>query len=134
MVRPLRVRSVDEQGIVVSSRDDRAVDVLFDGQRIWSFWVHRDTEPLRAGRRLAPWPGPLRKFLDGRTNVVVREPGSSMSYFDEEVVFGDGTDRIRVFNKRGMKLGYDKSGKLRCFHDGARTQAQFEEDIQSLLQ
>jgi len=112
VVRPLRVRSVDEQGIVVSSQDDRAVDVLFDGQRIWSFWVRRDTEPLRAGRRLAPWPGPLRKFLDGRTNVVVREPGSSMSYFDEEVVFGDGTDRIRVVNKRGMQLGYDKSGKL----------------------
>jgi hypothetical protein len=112
VARPLRVRSVDEQGIVVSSRDDRAVDVLFDGQRIWSFWVLRDTESIRAGRRLAPWPGPLRKFLDGRTNVVVRDPGSSVSYFDGEVSFGDGEERISVVNKRGMQLGYDKSGKL----------------------
>jgi len=112
VLRPLRVRSVDEQGIVVSSRGDRAVDVFFDGQRVWSFWVRRDTEAYRAGRRLAPWPAPLQRFLDGSTRVVVREPGSSVSYFDEEISFGDGEERIRVVNKRGVQLGYDKSGKL----------------------
>ena len=112
MVRPLRVRSVDERGIVVSTRGDRAVDVYFDDQRVWSFWVRRDTEPDRAGRRLAPWPAPLGRFLDGRTRVVVREPGSPRSYFDEEVSFGDRDDRIRVVSKRGVQLGFDKSGKL----------------------
>jgi SAM-dependent methyltransferase len=112
VVRPLRVRSVDERGIVVSGRGDRAVDVLFDGQRVWSFWVRRDTEAYRAGRRLAPWPAPLQRFLDGSTRVVVRESGSSVAYFEEEVAFGDGADRIRVVNKRGLQLGYDKSGKL----------------------
>ena len=112
MARPLRVRSVDERGIVVSSQGDRAVDVLFDGRRVWSFWVRRDTEPCKAGRRLAPWPAPLSRFLDGRTNVVVRDHGSSGSYFDAEVSFGDGLERIRVVNKQGMPLGYDKSGKL----------------------
>ncbi len=112
MARPLRVRSVDERGILVSSRGDRAVDVLFDGRRVWSFWVRRDTEPVRAGRRLASWPAPLRRFLDGRTRVVVREPRSSVSYFDEEISFGDGEERIRVVNNRGVQLGFDKSGKL----------------------
>ena len=112
VARPLRVRSVDERGIVVSSGEDRAVDVLFDGRRVWSFWVHRDTEPDRRGRRLAPWPGPLSRFLDGRTRVVVREHGSSESYFDEEISFGDGDERIQVVNNRGVQLGYDKSGKL----------------------
>ena len=112
MFRPLRVRSVDERGIVVSSRGDRAVDVLFDGKRVWSFWVRRDTEPARAGRRLAPWPVPLRRFLDGRTRMVVRDPGSSASFFDEEISFGDSEERIRVVSKRGVQLGFDKSGKL----------------------
>jgi Tellurite resistance protein TehB len=112
VVRPLRVRSVDERGIVVSSRGDRAVDVLFDGQRVWSFWVRRDTEPHRAGRRLAPWPVGLKRFLDGRTRVVVREPGSPGSFFDRETSFGDGDERIRVVNARGVQLGMDKSGKM----------------------
>ncbi|MGH3306382.1 MAG: hypothetical protein ACRDOX_01730, partial [Nocardioides sp.] len=112
MVRPLRVRKVDERGIVVSGRGDRAVDVFFDDQRVWSFWIRRDTEPYRAGRRLAAWPAPLRRFLDGFTRVVVREPGSSVSYFDKEMSFGDGEERIRVVNMRGVQLGFDKSGKL----------------------
>jgi hypothetical protein len=106
------VRSVDERGIVVRSAGDRAVDVLFDGRRVWSFWVRRDTEPDGFRRRLAPWPVPLRRFLDGHARVVVREPGSSVSYFDEEVSFGDGGERIRVVNKRGVHVGFDKSGKL----------------------
>jgi SAM-dependent methyltransferase len=111
VVRPLRVRRVDEQGIVVSSGRDLPVDVLFDGRRVWSFWVRRDTAPHRA-RRLAPWPAPLRPFLDGRAHVVVREHGSSVSHFDGDVSFGAGEERIRVVNRRGMQLGYDKSGKL----------------------
>ncbi|WP_325118840.1 hypothetical protein [Nocardioides sp.] len=111
-VRPLRVRSVDERGIVVSGQGDRAVDVLFDDRRVWSFWVRRDTEPDRLGRRLAPWPTPLRRFLDGTARVVVREPGSPVSHFDEEISFGDGRGRIRVVNGRGVELGFDKSGKL----------------------
>jgi hypothetical protein len=106
------VRSVDERGVVVSGRGDRAVDVLFDGRRVWSFWVRRDTEPHGAGRRLAEWPAPLRRFLDGSARVVVQEPGSSESYFDEEISFGDGDQRIRVVNSRGVQLGFDKSGKL----------------------
>lgn len=32
-----------------------------------------------------------------------------------------------------LSLIYDKTGKLRYFHDGARTFTQFEQDIQSLL-
>lgn len=111
-VGPLRVRSVDERGIVVSGQGDRAVDVLFDDRRVWSFWVRRDTERDRLGRRLAPWPAPLRRFLDGSTRVVVREPGAEVSYFDQEISFGDGRGRISVVNERGVELGFDKSGKL----------------------
>ena len=33
-----------------------------------------------------------------------------------------------------LSMFYDKTGKLRYFHDRARTYAQFERDIQSLLQ
>ena len=33
---------VDNDGIVASSRSEIVLDVLFDGRRIWSFWLHRD--------------------------------------------------------------------------------------------
>ena len=33
-----------------------------------------------------------------------------------------------------LTMIYDKTGKLRYFHDGARTYAQFDRDVQSLLQ
>ena len=33
-----------------------------------------------------------------------------------------------------LTMMYDKTGKLRYFHDGARTYAQFDRDVQSLLQ
>ena len=35
---------VDNDGIVASSRSEIVLDVLFDGRRIWSFWLHRDGE------------------------------------------------------------------------------------------
>ena len=115
MGSPLRVRRVDERGVAVSRADDHPVDVLFDGQRVWSFRVARDTEAdglLGRRGRLAAWPRPLKRYLDGPAQVVVRDPATGVVHFDEEVVFGDADSRVSVVNREGMALGVDKSGRL----------------------
>lgn len=108
----LRVHAVDEHGVRVSRSRDRAVDVLFDGQRVWSFWVVRDTVGRGLSGRLAPWPEPLTRYLDGRTRVQVRDPATGELHFDDEVAFGAADGRVRVANKQGFELGIDKSGRL----------------------
>ena len=45
---PGGVRRVDDDGIALWGFGDRAIDVLFDGRRVWSFWLERDTADDRA--------------------------------------------------------------------------------------
>jgi hypothetical protein len=103
---------VGDAGILLGSRGEAVLDVLFDGRRIWSFWLVRDTEP-RDGARFAAWPHPLRRFLDGTTTVAVVEHVSGDVMFEQEVRFGAGPDRrIAVVNTEGKPLGLDKSNRL----------------------
>lgn len=102
---------VDDDGVHLSTEDDVVVDVLFDGRRVWSFWTHRDTEPHDT-TRLAPWPKPLRQFLDGSATITVREHNSEGDLFHDEVEFGEGDGEIVIENGRGKPLGIDKSGRL----------------------
>jgi SAM-dependent methyltransferase len=120
------VHRVDPVGIVVSSRGDHVVDVNFDGRRVWSFWVLRDSEPagnLDRGRRLAAWPPRLMPFLDGHTRLTIRTHVDEHVLYDEELTFGDSEQRIQVVDAEGHPLGMDKSGRLeRTFE--TRTAAQ----------
>lgn len=106
------VRKVDEDGIALWAVGDRVLDVLFDGRRVWSFWSERDTQGEGPARRAARWPPVLRRFLDGRTRVVVREHVSGVVLFDEEVAFGSSADRVAVVDQSGVPMGVDKSGRL----------------------
>lgn len=113
----LRVPQVDEHGVLLHRLDEESldvlVDVLFDGRRVWSFWTGRDAGPGTApGQRLAAWPPPLSRYLDGRTRVVVREPGDGAVHFDEEVAFSQAERRVSVVTPEGVGLGIDKSGRL----------------------
>jgi hypothetical protein len=103
---------VDGHGISLSRASERPVDVLFDGQRVWSFHVVRDTVRDGLRGRTAIWPKPLSRYLDGRTRLVVRDPATGEVYFDDDVAFGSSTDRVAVVNKLGLDLGIDKSGRL----------------------
>lgn len=110
-----RVDAVDDAGIrlTVPPGEDVVVDVLLDDRRIWSFWVHRDTErdgPAR-GRRI-DWPGPMRAFLDGRARLTVAEHVSGRVLHDGERQFGSSDKRIAVVNGAGKPLGIDKSGRM----------------------
>lgn len=105
------VRSVDEVGILLTSAVDEVVDVLFDGRRVWSFWVLRDS--VEQGRaRFVEWPQRLRPFLDGETRLTVRTHVGEDVLYDEERRFGAGNGRIAVVDPQGRPLGFDKSGRL----------------------
>jgi len=104
---------VDDDGIVASSRTEIVVDVLFDGRRIWSFWLHRDGQ-RRNGASFVAWPGALRRFLNGTTTLSLVEHVSGDVLFEQEVTLGDAAagTRIAVVTEEGQPLGLDKSNRL----------------------
>lgn len=111
-VPSVRVRTVDDRGILLRAARDRVVDVVFDGHRVWSFWVRRDTQPAPGLSRLAAWPRPMRKHLNGQSLVTVRDSATGQVFFEAPVSLGEGTAPIRFLNKAGVELGIDKSGRL----------------------
>jgi hypothetical protein len=104
---------VDDEGIRALSDLEVVLDVLFDGRRIWSFWLHRDGEQ-RGGSYLVRWPAALRRFLHGTTRLQLVAHVTGDTVYDEEVRLGEavGDQRIAVVNDRGLPLGIDKSLRL----------------------
>jgi SAM-dependent methyltransferase len=86
--------------------------VLFDGRRIWSFWVLRDSEPRADGSRFVPWPKRLTRFLDGRTQLSIKAHVEDRELYDADAQFGTSEDRVAVVNADGQQLGMDKYGRL----------------------
>lgn len=107
-----RVR-VDDDGILATSRAEVVLDVLFDGRRVWSFWLHRDGES-RDGGSFVAWPGQIRRFLQGTTTLGLVEHVSGDVVFEDDVTLGDAPadTRIKVEDKDGKPLGLDKSNRL----------------------
>ncbi len=106
------VRRVDDEGIALWGIGDRAIDVLFDGRRVWSFWLQRDTDFTVPGVWSIQWPGPLRKFLDGHTRLTVTEHVSGRVLFDRDLHFGTGEGRIEIVGRSGAPISLDKSGRI----------------------
>jgi hypothetical protein len=102
---------VDDDGVRARSEVEVVLDVLFDGRRIWSFWLQRDGEPSGSAY-VVTWPSALRRFLDGATQLSVVEHVTGTVVYDEEVHLGAGDGRIAVVNERGLPLGIDKSLRL----------------------
>ena len=99
--------TVDEVGVSARSREEAVLDVLFDGRRILSFWLHRDG--VREGRRwLFAWPKTLREFLDGTADVAVVVTRTGEEVFHREVTLGEGRGRIEVVNRHGQPISLDK--------------------------
>jgi len=102
---------VDDRGIWFRATADDVVDVCFDGRRVWSFWLLRDSVPSSGGR-LTEWPSALVRFLDGRTRLSLVAHVSGVTLYDEEVGLGSGEGRIAVVSADGKPLGLDKSNRI----------------------
>lgn len=107
---------IDPAGITVSGRPDRALDVLFDERRVWSFRADQ-SGTLRPGGRegldewAVPWPDQLRRFFHGSAEVTVRDPGRTV-LAQEEVRFTSADTRVRVQDREGRPLVLDSKGRL----------------------
>ena len=123
---------VDDRGIWFRSEVDDVVDVCFDGRRVWSFWLQRDSAP-GDGERLAAWPSALVRFLDGTTRLSLVAHVSGVTLYDEEVGLGSGAGRIAVVSPEGKPLGLDKSNRLSQTFD-SRTAEQVAPLLDSIAQ
>lgn len=112
----VHVVSIDDAGIHLQAADDLPVDVLFDGRRIFSFWSHRDSR-RSDGEWFFPWPGNLRRFLDGSTTVALVDHVGGEMLHEVEVSLGDGEGRIAVEDAQGNPMGLDKSMRLSRLFD-----------------
>jgi hypothetical protein len=106
------VRRVDDVGIALWGIGDRAIDVSFDGRRVWSFWLQRDTDWRVPGAWSIEWPSALRKFLDGHTRLTIAEHVTGRVLYDQERQFGSGQGRIEIVGRSGAAISLDKSGRI----------------------
>jgi SAM-dependent methyltransferase len=109
--RVLTSVSVTDEGLVLRGDGDFPIDVTFDGRRILSFWLERDTTS-RGADAVYPWPGVLRRFLDGTTDLALVDHVSGTPLHLETVRLGSGSGRIAVEDAQGNPMGLDKSLRL----------------------
>lgn len=114
---PVTDLAVDDRGLLMAVEDDVAVNVHFDGQRILSFWLERDTVPEEE-RRHYPWPPALRRFLDGEAEITLVDPVDGTVWLTTTARLGTGHGPITVQDRQGNPLALDKSQRLtRLFGD-----------------
>ena len=118
--RPITVRGfrATDEGLFFSLRedDDRVVDVLFDGRRVWSFWTVRDSRQSGT-ERLAAWPDALERFLDGRVRLSLVDHVSGDEVAATDASLGSGQGAVAVVDREGRPLGLDKSLTLSRLFD-----------------
>ncbi|MGI8702347.1 MAG: LicD family protein [Nocardioidaceae bacterium] len=101
--------ALDDDGLDIPADVTGTVDILFDGNRVWSFSPSQHTR-LAAGERRIPWPRLLRPHLNGTTRVDVVEHDSGTVLFSAEQSFGTGEGRLRFTDERGNPRFIDKWG------------------------
>jgi SAM-dependent methyltransferase len=122
---------VTPRGLHVPSSVTGAIDVLFDGQRVWSFNPTRDGRPDRTGVRVS-WPKMLRRYLDGTADVELRDHVSREVVHTQTVRFGESSGRVRVVDPDGNPLAVDKGGRLQ--RDFSHTDSSAREEIMDALE
>ncbi len=103
---------VDDEGLLVAGSGDFPVNVDFDDQRVFSFWLERDTVD-RKGAALLRLAGPAATLperlrdrlaeLAGRRREVGLGPCGAL---------GTGEGTIAVVDGQGNPMGLDKSMRL----------------------
>lgn len=103
---------VSPRGLLVPSSVSGAVDVLIDGQRVWSFNPERDGRRDHARRVSVKWPKALAAHLDGVAHVELVDHVSRDVLHTQTVRFGELPRRVRVVDAEGNPLAVDKGGRL----------------------
>lgn len=88
-----------------------ALDVLFDGHRVWSV----DVEECPAdehGMRVARWPAPLAQRLDGVAHLSLLPHGSDRVLVESPCTFGSSDEPIDLRDDDGGLLSLSKWGRL----------------------
>jgi hypothetical protein len=122
---------VSTRGLQVPATVSGAVDVLFDGQRVWSFNPARDGR-ARGSSVQVEWPKVLQRHLSGVTDVALVDHVSRAVLHEQHVRFGEAEDRVRVLDEAGNPLAVDKGGRLQ--RDFSNTEGSAREEIMDALE
>ena len=101
----------DNDGVRARLPVAKPLDVTFDGRRVWSTIVNPDDVGAE-GMALLTWPEPLRKYLDGRATVDVRDHDTGEVLARADIRMGSGEHPIDLTDSRGRALAMHKWGKL----------------------
>lgn len=126
--------SVDHVGIRIPGECDQALDILFDGHRV--FTVSADRLDVQDGRyKKLHWPPPVVPFLRGHAEVVVRDHVTGRTWVQEQVAFDESDEPVRVADAEGYPLAVDKWGVLvRTFGSSdSRLSGELIQDLDALL-
>ena len=123
---------VSTRGVAVPSSLSGAIDVLLDGQRVWSFNPDRDGRTATGQGRRVTWPKALERHLDGIADVELVDHVAGTVLHTQTVQFGEGTGRVTVVDDDGNPLAIDKGGRLQ--RDFSNTEASARDEIMDALE
>ncbi len=123
---------VSTAGLLVPSTWSGAVDVLLDGQRVWSFNPRRDGSPAAEQAVQVSWPRALAQHLAGVADVELVDHVERDVLHSQTVHFGSGRQRVSVVDDEGHPLAVDKGGRLQ--RDFSHTQDSAREQIMDALE
>ena len=109
--RPVRV---DDQGLHFGDSFSGSLDVMMDGQRVWSF----GTTDAAPSVTTVEWPKRLRRRLEGTADVRIVSGGDEL--FSGTVSFGGGEGRPQFVDNNGIPIFIDKWGLIQRPFDGRR--------------
>jgi hypothetical protein len=109
--RPLRV---DDEGLHFGEGFSGSLDVIMEGQRVWSFGTTEAAPSVTS----VEWPKRLRRRLEGTADVRIVSGDDEL--FSGTVTFGTGEGRPQFVDNNGIPIFIDKWGLIQRPFDGRR--------------